>query len=189
MFRGRLKVLSGVAIVCGVLFTSSPAQALPITGGIIFGGGIGPVADWATVNAIDINYAFALCPDGGGCTGSFDGAGVGLATYNDFSFNPLGGSITPLWSFAGFSFNLTNITMITRTARGIVLTGFGTLFGNGYDPTPAAWSFSADQTGVFGFSSTTSAAPPVVVPDSGSTLILLGAGLLALAFARSRIGV
>jgi hypothetical protein len=176
-----------VAVVWGVLLSAAPAEALPITGGIRFGGAIESV-DFQTTNEIDIfaDSAIALCSPIMPCTGAFAGLDLGIAEYNDFSFNPLGGNITPLWSFGGFSFNLTNITSITRAPDGIVLTGFGMLLGNGYDPTMASWSFSAGRTGIFGFSSTTSA---VAVPDSGSTLMFLGAGLLALAFVRSRFGL
>jgi len=190
MLLRRWKTTGLMVVVCGVLLSSAPAEALPITGGIRFGGGIEPVDDWQTVNAIDImgDMAIVLCNPLVPCTGAFADFDNGIATYNDFSFNPLGGSISPLWSVDDFSFNLMGITSIMRGDNGIILHGFGTLFGDGYDPTPAAWSFSADQTGIFSFSSTTSA-NPVAVPDSGSTLMLLGAGMLALAFARSRFGL
>ena len=188
MLRRRWKAIGVVAAVCAVLLSTAPAEALPITGGIRFGGAIAPVDDWQTVNAIDIvnDMALVLCNPLQPCSGVFAGLDNGIAEYHDFSFNPLGGDITPLWSFNGFSFNLTNVTAITRGMNGIILQGFGTMFGVGYDPTPSMWSFSADETGmIFAFSSTT-AAQPVAVPDSGSTLLLMGAGLLTLALVRSR---
>jgi hypothetical protein len=189
MCRGQWKAIGGALVICAVLLGATSAEALPITGGVRFGGGIGPVDDWQTVNEIDImnDLAIVVCNPAVPCTGVFAGLDNGVAEYHDFSFDPVGGNITPLWSFNGFSFHLMGITAITRGTNGIVLRGFGTMFGTGYDPTPSAWSFSADETAqVFAFSSTTSALP---VPDSGSTLMLLGAGLFALAFVQSRFGL
>jgi hypothetical protein len=172
-----------------VLLATAPAEALPITGGIRFGGAIEPVDDWSTVTSIDIvnDVAVVLCNPIQPCSGVFAGLDGGTAFYSDFTFDPLpAGGITPLWSFNGFSFNLTSIVSITRGLHGIVIQGFGTLFADGYDPTPSMWSFSADETNmIFGFSSTTSAMP-VPVPDSGSTLLLMGAAMLALGYVRSR---
>lgn len=189
MRQRMLKGFAAAAMVWGVLISAAPAEALPITGGIRFGGAIAPVDDWQTVNAIDVinEAAVVLCNPLMPCTGAFAGLDGGIATYNDFSFNPLGGNVTPLWSFNGFSFNLTSIVSITRGLHGIVLMGMGTMFGTGFDPTPTMWSFSADDTGMINaFSSTSAALPPVSVPDSGSTLVLMGAAMLLLGFVRSR---
>ena len=46
-----------------------------------------------------------------------------IAVYNDFSFAPLGGGTTPLWSVDGFSFNLLAITSVVRASNGVVLGG------------------------------------------------------------------
>jgi hypothetical protein len=177
-----------LAVLFGSGLSATTAEAVPITGGIGFAGGIQPVADWATVTSIDImgNQAIVLCNIVTPCDGTFavlNDADTEIAVYNDFSFAPLGGGTTPLWAVDGFSFNLTSVTNITRAPNGIVLGGTGTLFGPaGFDPTSAIWSFSADETDVeFRFSSTTAS-----VPDAGSTLTLLGAAFLALAVAKRK---
>ena len=177
-------------VALGTGIGTSTAEAIPITGGIGFAGGIEPVADWSTVNAINItgDMALVVCNIVTPCTGTFgvfNDVDVEFAVYNDFSFNPLGGSVTPLWLVDGFGFNLTSISSIVRATNGVVLEGTGTLFGPaGFDPTAAIWSFSADETNaVFRFSSTTTAA---AVPDGGMTAMLLGFGLVGLAAARRR---
>lgn len=188
MLRRGCKALAAAAVVWGVLLSAAPAEALPITGGIRFAGAFEPVDDWSTVTGIDIfaDSAIVACdPVVAPCTGVFDGQGLATATYNDFSFDPLGGNITPLWEFNGFGFNLTQIVSFTRGEHGVVIQGMGILFGNGFDPTLARWSFSADETLINGWSSTVSALP-VSVPDSGSTLLLMGAAMLALGYVRSR---
>lgn len=190
MLKRRIgMILLLVAFGTGI---GSTAEAVPITGGIGFAGGIESVADWSTVTAIDIsgNQALVLCNIVTPCGGSFavlNDLDAEIAVYNDFAFAPLGGSVTPLWSVDGFSFNLLAITSIERAVNGIVLGGTGTLFGPaGFDPTPAVWSFSADETDVeFRFSSTAQAVSQV--PDGGTTSMLLSLGMLGLAAARRRL--
>ena len=178
-----LKAVGVVALVLAFSALPTKAMAVPITGSVGFAGGIEPVANWATVNSFDIsgNQAIVLCSAVTPCVGSFtvlNDPDVEIAVYNDFT---LAGGVTPLWTVDGFAFNLGPITTVTRSSTGIVLGGSGTLTGGGFDPTPAEWSFSADETGVFRFSSTTQA-----VPDGGTTATLLGAALLGLAAARRR---
>src|SRR5262245_12310691 len=189
-FNGQI-----LAVAFGVLLCAHPAKAAPITGGIGFGGAIAPVANWATVTSIDVigNMAVVLCTPITPCTGSF--AVFNLPTMQTATYNDLvnfTGPIAGLWVFDGFMFNLATITNITRAANGIVLEGTGTLFGPaGFDPTPAAWSFSADETNtVFRYSSTTSSLA-TAVPDGGATVTLFGlafAGLAALRRRWTRLG-
>ena len=191
MLRPRFGTIA-LLVTLAVGIGASTAQAIPITGGIGFAGGIEPVADWSTVTAINItgDQAIVLCNIVTPCAGSFavlNDPDTEIAVYHDFSFAPLGGSVTPLWSVDGFSLNLSAITSIQRASNGIVLGGTGTLFGPaGFDPTPAVWSFSADETDLeFRFSSTTTAA--TTVPDGGTTSMLLGLGLFGLAAVNRRM--
>ena len=153
MLRPRFGTIA-LLVTLAVGIGASTAQAIPITGGIGFAGGIEPVADWSTVTAIITgDQAIVLCNIVTPCAGSFavlNDPDTEIAVYHDFSFAPLGGSVTPLWSVDGFSLNLSAITSIQRASNGIVLGGTGTLFGPaGFDPTPAVWSFSADETDAF----------------------------------------
>ena len=164
------------------------AMAVPVTGSVTFGGVIADT-NFLTTNSIDItgNQASVTCAVLSVCEGVYSSlAGAIIAVYNDFTFNPLpGGGYTPLWSFSSggvnYSFDLLAVNDIDRDEDGILITGSGIARVTGFDPTPASWSFSADRTNIFAFSSTTSA-----VPDGGSTLTLLGFGLLAATSLRRR---
>ena len=122
----------------------------------------------------------------GANTGSFASipANVSVAMTAPYVFNPS----TPspmLWSVAGFTFDLQSTTIITQSVNGILITGIGTISGNGFDPTQGEWSFS-QQKGrgtILSFSATTEGLP---TPDGGMTLILLGTGLVGLAAFRAK---
>jgi hypothetical protein len=122
----------------------------------------------------------------GANTGSFASiaANISVAMTAPYIFNPS----TPspmLWSVAGFTFDLQSTTIITQSVNGILITGEGTITGNGFDPTPGSWSFS-QQKGrgtVLSFSATTEG---VITPDGGMTVALLGTALLGLAAFRAK---
>jgi len=203
----RLKCGLLLAVFGFALSTAARVEAAPIAGTIGFGGSIMPVADWATVNSINIegDKATVLCAPFALCQGEFavfNAAGpysnASGAVYNDFTFGPLPGvPSVPLWdwAFGGYGFNLLSVTNITRAPNGVVLSGTGTIFrtganaaANGVDPTFANWSFDASQSGAgefteFRFGATNAS---TAVPDAGSSMILLGSGLLALRLVRRR---
>jgi hypothetical protein len=130
--------------------------------------------------------AFTNVTTQGANTGSFASipANVSVAMTAPYVFNPS----TPspmLWSVGGFTFDLQSTTIITQSANGILITGEGTITGNGFDPTPGEWSFSQQKGSgtVLSFSATTEGLP---TPDGGMTLILLGTGLVGLAAFRAK---
>jgi len=206
MTSRRIRALGVVCAAIGLtLGMTRQVEAAPITidGGIRFGGAISANTNFGTANAIDIvgNVASILCFSGWApCTGdyaSLNGVSPGVATYNDFAFNPLpAGGIAPLWTFTigamTYSFDLTRVTSFTRTPdglggyRGISIFGSGVARITGFTDTVADWSFSADRSrNTFAFSSTTDAGG-VAVPEPGS-MWLFGSGLVGLVAARRRL--
>jgi len=183
--------------LCALLTISARADATPITGGVTFSGVVFPTG-FMTTDSINVvnDVASVTCAEMGVCDGSYAPLNLNFvngttltATYNDFTFDPLPvGGYNPLWSFnysgTAYAFNLLNITSIERSVNGILLTGTGLATITGFDNTAATWSFSADKTGRFAFSSTTTA-----VPDAGTTGVLLGMAVLSLAMVRRRVSL
>ena len=194
----QLKRIGVMVAAFGVLMAmGTRAEATPITGSVTFGGVIADT-NFLTTNSIDVvnETAVVTCAQLGLCDGSYAPLNLNFvngtvlnAQYKDFTFNPLpGGGYNPLWSFnysgTAYAFNLLNITSIERSVNGILLTGTGLATITGFDNTAATWSFSADKTGRFAFSSTTTA-----VPDAGTTGVLLGMAVLSLAMVRRRVSL
>lgn len=119
-----------------------------------------------------------------------------VVTFKPFAVAVGAQAITSLWSVTdllavvgtgfNYTFDLIAMTSVIQTPTNLFINGTGTLRSN--DPnlnaTPALWSYginSSDGTatsGVFSFQSNNSAQSQV--PDGGSTLVLIGAGLMGL---------
>jgi hypothetical protein len=166
------------------------ASAAPITGSISFGGGWSPTGGTGIADAtgIDItgDVASVTCSFPiANCQGSYSGlAGAIAATYNDFTFAPLGGGIAPLWTFTQglttYSFDLQSVSVDEQDNDSIVLQGTGMLKITGLDDTLARWSFSGDTSGgLLAFSATNS------VPEPAS-LALFGLGMFGVGAAARR---
>ena len=177
-------------LVLAATFSALPttAMAIPITGSIGFTGSIADVINWQTVNSITFLSAETECP-GATCTGTYgavaDAVPVAFTSPWNFTAQPNNN----LWSFnpGGFAFDLLAVQSITRVGTtesgGLVILGTGTLRATGFDNTPGTFSFSANSTQTeFRFGATNEA----IVPDGGSTLGLLGLGLLGLSSLRRR---
>ena len=191
-----LKTISLSLALAGLLVSKS--QAVPITGQITLNGGAtisggSPTTTIANFTTITMQAVGAVAFGGG--SGSY--SGISALTPVTFTTNPLVvgapgtvGAIanaSPFYtiSVGGFSFDLTvivsnvynSVSPQTRT-----LNGTGLLKGNGFDDTPGTWQLSTSGTDTtLGFVSTTEA-----LPDSGSTLALLGMGLIGLAALRRK---
>jgi VPDSG-CTERM motif len=169
------------------------AQAVPISGGISFGGGFTP-------NTGDLNTAtslsFGTFPDifVTSVSGSYSSVPTGAfsppsLTQNPVTFDPFNLPITPLWSFTylgvTYSFDLLSGFIFDRGTDTLTLIGSGLLMisGGGYDPTAASWILTANQAaGTFSFSSSNGA-----VPDGGMTVVMLGLALCGIGMIRRKL--
>lgn len=131
----------------------------------------------ATATSVDLwNISFVLQRTGDFTSFTIPGDNVAMSA--PWVFTP-SAPIVNLWTVGGFTFDLTSSMVVSQGAQFLNITAIGTLSGNGYDSTPAMWSFTASKadggmSDTFGFTSTTSA-----IPES-STCALLGIGVLAL---------
>jgi len=73
-----------------------------------------------------------------------------------------GSGLPALWYVDGFTFDLTTSTKTYNTGGFLVVTGPGTISGNGFNPTAGTWTFTTQNpsaNGIFSFSASTSAGP------------------------------
>ena len=171
----------GMGAILALVLGASPAHASPITGSISFGGGWAPTGGTGIADATGVDIlgdaAVVNCAFTNTCTGTYSVVtGLVGATYNDFTFAPLGGLIAPLWTlnFGGnvYTFDLQTVNIDKQDNQFLDLSGTGMLTATGFDDTLAKWSFSGDTSGgVLSFSATNS------VPEPASVL-LLGMALL-----------
>jgi hypothetical protein len=188
-----IALLAGVALMA--LTTS--AMAIPITGSIVFVGGLkltGSAVPLNTQDATGLEFDYkGLVLDGG--TGTYlpikgYPSVITQVTFQDFIFAPVlsSGPIKPLWTVTygvdTFGFDLYSVTATRIAPNGLLLNGTGILHATNYDDTVGSWSLTTqDGSGTLSFSAV-SADPPVPEP---STLLFLGAGLLALTIVGKRM--
>ena len=180
-------MMLGIAALFNIAMLVGRAEAVPVTGDITFGGTLLSTLDLGTATAVDFEPQTALVTTvNGGLDSTIDA--TNSATFNDFQFNPFVAN-NPLWTVGGFSFNLSTVTINTQTPSTLGLNGTGVIVGNGFDPTPYIWSFSADEATVGGNTRVAFSAASVTdiaaIPEPGS-LLLLGSGLIGLAWLRRK---
>lgn len=124
-------------------------------------------------------------------TGAYVGTSGSAVMVTPFTWSPPTAStpINPLWTFMyngdTYSFDLTVLHEDYASPTGLLLSGQGTAYitgpGTDYLPTSGTWDFSAQSQGQSSFTySSTTLVPAVTVPDSGSTVTLMGASLIGL---------
>lgn len=185
------------ALLATAAFAALGTQAYAFSGTVVFG----PV-NAAKNNLVVTNKAGSTSlafnanwmVDAGG-SGAYTAA-TGLVTYTNFSYTTGGGPTTPatpftLWSFTSgthtYTFELdSNIAEGANTASVFQVSGTGTAFIDGGDPSAGTWTLTGSPgSGSFKF---VAASVTSVVPDGGSAVALLGIALAGIEAARRKIG-
>ena len=112
-----------------------------------------------------------------GATGTFAGLDGSFAEFFSFDFAPLPVGGADVWSLGlgSFSFHLDSVSIVQQNATSLILAGTGTVSHPGYLTTLGTFNLSMQgDTGDQEFSFSADNA----VPDSGSSMALLGAALL-----------
>lgn len=165
-------LVSGLLIGCLGL-AALPASASFIEGDLTIAGDFVPTGGASLADATGIDF---LGDDFTVHAASDDFAAMGVTagsqgTINDFAFAPSAGTFD-LWTIGGFTFHTDSVRTVMQNSYILVLTGSGTVSGNGYLETDGHWSLTANRAGtLFNFSSGSS------VPEPAS-IALFGIGLL-----------
>jgi len=173
-----------LAVLAAALITSG-AQAAMVEGAITFAGGAKfDTNSLATATRVTLFKNVKVMSEDGDFTGIVsDDDAVTMAV--PYIFTP--STPTPgLWSVDGFTFDLDASVVVLQNADFLLISGTGTITGNGFDPTPGTWSFTAQSpkaNGVFSFSSSDG----FLAPDGGSTVALLGLGLTGIWMIRRKL--
>ena len=179
-----MKLLKLALAVLGVALVASGAQAAMVNGAITFAGGAKfDTSSLATATRVNtFQNVRVMSEDGDFAAFVNDDDAVAMAA--PYIFTP--STPTPgLWSVGGFTFDLASSTVVLQNADFLLISGTGTITGNGFDATEGTWSFTAQSPSanrVFSFS----ASDGFAAPDGGSTVALLGLGLTCVRMARRK---
>ena len=169
--EGELGIAGTLSPTCSVDPTPDPCT-MGIADGLTF-------ADSGNGNEFLVTFA----------TGEFalDGLLFGdTGSIVDFQFDPLPGTVDPLWTISSdsvdWAFSLETVRIIAQNDNFINLRGTGTLSGTGYEDTMGVWTLSTDSANqdlTFSWSSTTIASEPGIA-------LLFGLGLIGVIAGRRR---
>src|ERR1700722_4180996 len=184
MKNNWIKVAAAVtAIVC---FTGV-VQAIPITGNIGFSG-------TADLNSGSVNTASAVVANGWANTlvGSDSGSFGFIPTLTPVimtssQWNFVSGALPSFWSVGGFTFNLISSSIFSQGGGFLNVLLSGTVSGNLYDVTPFSGSFQVSDPSTNGQVTFTERLSFNSVPDGGTTVVMLGLGLLSLGLFRKKL--
>ena len=184
MKSSLLKFVTGTALALGMVATS---QATLINGSVGFAGTYtqnGSAGNLTTATLLTITSQTILSSQN-----DFSGATLGSFA-GSYNVNPATPPVTTLFTLTKgtttYTFTVTSETQTADSANTISLSGAGTVSdGNSADNTPGTWQINFGATdAAFTFQSTAGTA---TVPDGGSTLMLIGAGLSGLGLLRRKL--
>ncbi|HEY9509145.1 MAG TPA: VPDSG-CTERM sorting domain-containing protein [Verrucomicrobiae bacterium] len=191
--KNKLFTIAGVAVAMAV----TSVQATQITGSVDMSGTA--ILNNTLLGSATAANSFTGVSVGGIPTGSYVGTAGNSVTWNAFSW-PSAVSVSPLWSFtdAGtgytYSFTLSSVHAAGQDNTFLNLLGTGTLsitgVGSPYEDTTGSWSFTiSNPTGTShqNFAFTFANSQTAAVPDGGTTVMLLGAGLSCLGLIRRKL--
>jgi hypothetical protein len=173
--------IPGILILLTVtLLASAAAKAVSITGSMTLGGAytLDGGTDFTDASGLTLSNVVGTSPanDDLGTTVSF--GTLGTVNTSPLAYDPFAATAN-LLEIGGWQLDLGTLSIDSRTASALFLTGTGALSGNGYDLTQATWSFSAQADGgTYSMTVTAVAAPPAA--------LILGTGLLGLIGASRR---
>ena len=171
-----MKLLKLTLAVLSAALVASEAQAVMVDGAITFAGGAKfDTTSLATATRVNLFKNVKVMSEDGDFTAFVaDDDPVTMAV--PYIFTP--STPTPaLWSVGGFTFDLDGSTVVLQNADFLIISGTGTLTGNGFDPTEGTWSFTSQSPSANGVFSFSASGDFNGVPDGGSTVALLGLGL------------
>lgn len=173
-----MKTLKTLAVATIAIVAAQATFAAMINGDITFNGGAtldtGNVGSATAVTSFDAEVESVA-----GDFSAMVNAGDSVSIVAPWSFNS--GAIYSFWSVGGFTFDLISSGIDFQNNAAVVVSGKGWVSGNGYEATKGTWNFSTQNPSaqnVFSFSASSE------VPDSSSTSVLLGLGLVGLAAVR-----
>jgi len=175
------------AALCAAVLAGPGAKANPvpaITGSIGFG------ASGVTINSAELATATSFAVSSPFVTtrsGNYSAVPMAYSavTFNGFTFHPPVGSITPLWTFdigsTVYSFDATTDSSAWNPSLDSwEIGGNGIAMITGYAPTMGTWNVNLSETDSSFVFDSSAGASGVSVPDGGSAITLLGAGLFGL---------
>ena len=194
--KNKITILAAT-VAALVSFTAS-VQAVPITGSITMAGGVTlntssagtatAILSWTGPGGVGLPFVIFSTLSAGAVA---PGTGVTFVAPKPFVSGPVAG----FWSVGGYVFNLTSSSIFSQggSPASVTVVGTGFITKAGFDATPGTWALSTQDP-----SSGTSGTPPAanfsfssatgaLVPDGGTTVLLLGAALSGLSLFRKKM--
>jgi len=180
----NIKNLSKITSIAAIALALSvaAAKAGPLNGSLNFYATNPPTTDTGNLSTATEFTSITGTYVEGGATGSYAGLVGDAATFSTpISFTQAGSNL--LWTITTttgtYTFDETSIGVQSpRSTTFLNISGNGVAYFDGTDATYGTWSITDTSTGNSGF---TFSASTTVVPDSGSTALLIGLGIAALA--------